>query len=72
MNWQVKRIKIIVLSLFRVIFLELHPWYMEVPRLGVELVLQLQPTPQPQRHRIQATSVGSDTAALSNAGSSTH
>ena len=28
------------------VFLGLHSWHMEVPRLGVELELQLPPTPQ--------------------------
>ena len=36
-------------------FLGLHLGHKEVPRLGVELELQLQPTPQPWQHRIQAT-----------------
>ena len=29
-----------------------HLWHMEVPGLGVESELQLQPTPQPQQHGI--------------------
>ena len=30
-----------MVSGFFLVFLELHPWHMEVPRLGVELELQL-------------------------------
>ena len=29
-----------------------YPWYMEVPRPGIEFESQLQPTPQLQQHRI--------------------
>ena len=43
-------------------FLEPHPQHMEVPRLGVELELQLQPTLQPQQHRIRAISATYTTA----------
>ena len=48
-----------------------HLWHMEVSRLGVQSELQLQPTPQPGQHWIQATSV-IYTAACGNAGSLTH
>ena len=33
-------------------FLGLHLWHMEVPKLGVELELQLLATPQPQQRQI--------------------
>ena len=49
-------------------FLELHPWHMEVPKLGAELEL---PTPQPQQHQIRASSVTYATA-WGNAKSFTH
>ena len=39
---------------FFLVFLAPYLWHMEVPRLGIELELQL--LPQPQQHRIQATS----------------
>ena len=43
----------------------------EVPRLGVELELQLLAYPQPQQHRIQAASA-TYTTAHGNAVSLTH
>ena len=43
--------------------------YMEVPRLGVKLELQLRP--QPQQHQIQAASV-TYSAACGNTGFLTH
>ena len=59
-----------IFSLF--VFLGLHPWHMQVPRLGVKSELQLlAPTPQPQEHQIQATSA-TYTTAHGNAGSLTH
>ena len=54
-----------------VVFLGLHLWHMEVPRLGVELELQLPPIPQPQQHQIRAESA-TYTTAHNNAGSLTH
>ena len=33
--------RILQLILLNLLFLRLHPWHMEVPRLGVELELQL-------------------------------
>ena len=33
-------------------FLRPHLWHRDVPRLGVELELQVRPTPQPQQRRI--------------------
>ena len=44
---------------------------LEVPRLGVTSELQLQPSPQPQQHGIQAVSV-TYSAVCGNAGSLTH
>lgn len=39
--------------LFFVFFLSwLHLWHMEIPRLGIESKLQLQPVPQLQQHQI--------------------
>ena len=52
-------------------FLRLHPWHLEVPRLGVELELQLRPKPQSQKHWIRAASVNYG-AAFRNAGSLSH
>ena len=52
-------------------FLRLHLWHMEVPRLGVQLELQLRPLPQPQQYWIQAISA-TYTTAYSNARSLTH
>ena len=49
------------LSIF-LLFLQPHLLHMEVPRLGVELELHLQPTPQPQQHWIRATSATYATA----------
>ena len=51
------------------VFLQPHLWHMEVPRLVVEL--KLQPTPQPEQHWIQATSVTYATA-FGNTSSLTH
>ena len=51
--------------------LELYPWHMEVPRLGVESELQLRPLSQPQQCQIQATS-STYTMAHENTGSLTH
>ena len=56
---------------FLLFFLELHLWHMEVPKLGVELELQLLVYGQPQQSGIQATSV-TYTTARGNAGSLTH
>ena len=33
-------------------FLRLHPWHMEVPKLGMEQEQYLQPIPQPQQRQI--------------------
>ena len=52
------------------IFLGLHLWHMDVPRLGVKLELQLPAYTQPQQHQIWVVPV-TYTAAHSNAGSST-
>ena len=44
-------------------FLGMHPWHMEVHRLGVRLELQLaEAMPQPQQPSIQAASVTYTTA----------
>ena len=53
------------------VFLELYSQHKEVPRLGVKLELQLQPTPQPQQWRIGATSAAY-TTVQGNAGSLAH
>ena len=42
----------LVTSNFFFFFLGLHLWHMEVPKLGVELELQLLATPQPQQRQI--------------------
>ena len=52
-------------------FLGLHPWHIEVPRLEVELVLQLPAQPQPQQRWIQTMSV-TYAAACNNTRSFTH
>ena len=39
------------------LLLFLHPWHMEVPRLGFKSELQLKLTPQPYQHQTQAASV---------------
>ena len=54
-----------------ILFLWPHLCHMEVPRLGVESELQLQPTLQPWQHWIQAASVTYATAC-SNTRSLTH
>jgi len=56
---------------FVFVFLGLHPWHMEVPRLGVELELQLLAYDRRWQRRIQASSAAYITAH-SNAGSLTH
>ena len=53
------------------IFLWLHLWHMEVPRLGVELELQLRPIPQPEQHHIPDASA-TYTAVCGNTRSLTH
>ena len=53
------------------VFLGLHPWHMEVPRLGVNRNCSCWPTPQPQQLGIQATSE-THTTTHSKAGSPTH
>ena len=52
-------------------FLGLHPWHMEVSRLGVELELQLLAYTTAKQHGILATSA-TYTTAHGNAGSLTH
>ena len=52
-------------------FLGQHLQHVDVSRVGVESVLQLQPTPQPQQREIQAASA-TYTTAHSNALSPTH
>ena len=52
-------------------FLGLHPWHMEIPRLGLNRSYNSQPTPQTQQRGIQATSA-MYTTAHSNHGSLTH
>ena len=54
-----------------VLLLGLYLQHVNVPRLGVELELRLQPTLQPQQHKIQATSM-TYTTAHDNAGSLSH
>jgi len=46
----------------------LHPWHMELPRLGVKSEHSRWPTPQPQQRQIRAMSV-TYTTAHSNTGS---
>ena len=53
------------------LYLWLHLQHVEVPRLGVNSELQLQPMPRPQQHRIQAARV-TYTTDPHNAGSLTH
>ena len=48
----------------------LHPWHMEIPRLGVQRCSH-RPTLQPQQHLIQAV-LATYTTAHDNAGSLTH
>ena len=38
------------------LFLELHPWHIKVPRLGLDWSCSYQPKLQPQQYRIQAAS----------------
>jgi len=57
--------------LFIFVFLGLHPWYMEVPRLGQNRSCSCWPAPQPQQCGIQAASA-TYTTAHSNTGSLTH
>ena len=52
-------------------FLGLHPWHMEVPRLGVESELQLPVYTTAQQCGIRAAS-STYTTAHGNAGSLTH
>ena len=53
------------------VFLGLHPWHMEVPRLGVQSDCSCWPTPLPQQHEIQAKSA-TYTATHGNTRSLTH
>ena len=53
------------------VFLGLHPWHIEVPRLGVQSELSRWPTPQPQQRGIQAA-FSTYTTAHGNKGSLTH
>ena len=58
------------------VFLWLHPWHMEVPRLGVESkptpeLAHTRATPKPQQHEIQAVS-STYTIAHGNTGSFTY
>ena len=57
--------------LFFFVFLGLHPWHIEVPRLGINQNCSHQPTPQSQQHQIQAVSATYNTAP-GNTGSLTH
>ena len=52
-------------------FLGPHPWYKMFPGWGSNQSCNCWPTPQPQQHRIWATSA-TYTTAHGNAGSSTH
>ena len=47
-----EKVLMIIMIVFFFSFIRACPWHMEVPRLGVELELQLRPTPQPRPHRI--------------------
>ena len=44
-------------SLFFFFLITAEPGAIEVPRLGVEMELQLRPMPQPQSHQLQAGSL---------------
>ena len=58
---EMKLIFFVCVCLF--VFLGLHPWHMEVPRLGVKSELQLPAyTTATQQRQIQATSVSYTTA----------
>ena len=57
----------LLLLLLSFVFLGLHPWHMEVSRLGVKA----EPQPQPQQRWIQAAS-STYTTAHGNTGSLTH
>uniref|UniRef100_A0A4X1UVP8 Uncharacterized protein n=1 Tax=Sus scrofa TaxID=9823 RepID=A0A4X1UVP8_PIG len=57
--------------LFCFVFLGLHLWHREVPRLGVDRSYSCWLTPQPQQHQIRASSA-TYTTAHGNAGSLTH
>ena len=59
------------LFFYYLLFLQPNLWHVEVPRLEVELELQLWPMSQPRQHGIWAVSVNS-TTACSKAGSLTH
>ena len=56
---------------FFLVFLGLHLQYMEIPKLGFELALQLLAYTQPQQHTIRDLSV-TYTTAHGNAGPLTH
>ena len=59
-----QRFPLLSLSLFFFCFLGPHPRYMQVPRLGVQLELQLLAYAQPQQFGIQTKSVTHTTAHL--------
>ena len=61
----------LLVHLFIFLFEGLHPQHMEVPRLGSNWCYSCQPIPQPQQHRVRATSV-TYTTAHCNARSLTH
>ena len=60
------------LSSFFLIFLGLHPWHMEVPRLGVERNCSLWPTPEPQQYQIRRAMSATYTTVHSTTRSLTH
>ena len=56
---------------FFFVFLGLHPWHMESPRLGSNWICSCRPMPEPQQRGIQAT-FATYTAAHGNTRSLTH
>ena len=55
MKW-VRKVRFCMDFVFSFSFLRLHLWHREIPRLGVESELQLEPVLQPQQHQIGAAS----------------